>query len=128
MVEVFYLVPPMSRFLVTITIFGSFAWKIIYKGTIYGVSSLVIKQKFQRITPKNTELRQKWNIKSRKALFTLHTFISKEYIEHICDVKSLKQVWKSLEIQFTKKNTMQLQYLENELTRMTQGSLSIEEC
>lgn len=57
----------------------------------------------------------------------MHTLISKEYIEHVCDVKSLKQVWKTLERLFTKKNTMQLQYLENELAGTTQGSLSIEE-
>ena len=43
-------------------------------------------------TPKNAELRRKWKIKCRKALFTLRTLISKEYIDHVRDLKSPKQV------------------------------------
>nr|DAD45748.1 TPA_asm: hypothetical protein HUJ06_003978 [Nelumbo nucifera] len=71
--------------------------------------------------PQNAELRQKWKIKCGKALFALRTPISKEYIEHVHDLKSPKQLWETLEILFTQKNTMRLQFLENELTGMIQG-------
>ncbi|KAK8344206.1 hypothetical protein V6Z11_A07G063300 [Gossypium hirsutum] len=57
-------------------------------------------------TPQNTDLRRKWKIKCGKALFALRTSINKEYIDHICDLKSPKQ---------------------NELALVTQGNLSIEE-
>ncbi|KAA8519835.1 hypothetical protein F0562_014075 [Nyssa sinensis] len=43
-------------------------------------------------TPQNAELRRKWKIKCGKALFSLRTSINQEYIEHVCDVKSPKQV------------------------------------
>ena len=43
-------------------------------------------------TPHNAELHQKWKIKWGKALFTLRNLISKEYIDHVRDLKSLKQV------------------------------------
>ena len=43
-------------------------------------------------TPQNAELRQKWKIKCEKAVFTLRTLISKEYIDHVRDLKSPKQV------------------------------------
>lgn len=62
-----------------------------------------------------------------QSLFALRTSISQEYIAHIRDVSSPKQVWETLERLFTQKNTMRLQYLENELVRMTQGILSIPE-
>ncbi|KAA8538840.1 hypothetical protein F0562_025532 [Nyssa sinensis] len=48
-------------------------------------------------TPQNAELRRKWKIKCGKALFALRTSISQEYIEHIRDAKSPKQVWETLE-------------------------------
>lgn len=51
--------------------------------------------------------------------------INKEYIEHVHDVNSSKEGWETLERLFTQKNTMRLQYLENELAGMTQGNLSI---
>lgn len=78
-------------------------------------------------TPQNVELRRKWNIKSGKALFALRTSISKEYIEHVRDVASPKQVWETLDRLFTQKNTMRLQFLENELAGLVQGNLSISE-
>ena len=43
-------------------------------------------------TPQNAELRRKLKIKCGKALFTLRTLISKEYIDHVRDLKSPKQV------------------------------------
>ena len=55
-------------------------------------------------TPQNAKLRQ-WKIKCGKALFTLQTLISKEYIDHVRDLKSPKQVWETLQKLFTKKNT-----------------------
>ncbi|GMI96773.1 hypothetical protein HRI_003346600 [Hibiscus trionum] len=78
-------------------------------------------------TSQNVELRRKWKIKCGKALFALRTSISKEYIDHVRDLKSLKQVWETLQQLFTKKNTARLQFLENELALVTQGNLSIEE-
>ena len=44
-------------------------------------------------TPQNVELRRKCKIKCGKPLFTLRTLISKEYIDHVRDLKSPKQVW-----------------------------------
>ncbi|GMI99344.1 hypothetical protein HRI_003603700 [Hibiscus trionum] len=78
-------------------------------------------------TSQNVELRRKWKIKCGKALFALRTSISKEYIDHVRDLKSPKQVWETLQQLFTKKNTARLQFLENELALVTQGNLSIEE-
>ncbi|KAA8532301.1 hypothetical protein F0562_032334 [Nyssa sinensis] len=78
-------------------------------------------------TPQNVELQRKWKIKCGKALFALRTSISQEYIEHVRDVKSPKQVWETLERLFTQKNMMRLQFLENELAGMTQDNLSISE-
>ncbi|XVE83609.1 hypothetical protein DITRI_Ditri16bG0100900 [Diplodiscus trichospermus] len=43
-------------------------------------------------TPQNAELRRKWKIKCGKALFALRTSINKEYIDHVRDIKSPKQV------------------------------------
>ena len=34
-------------------------------------------------TPPNAELRRQWKIKCGKALFSLRTLISKEYIDHV---------------------------------------------
>ncbi|XP_071687311.1 uncharacterized protein [Rutidosis leptorrhynchoides] len=61
------------------------------------------------------ESRRKWKIKCGKALFALRTSISKEFIEHVRDLNSPKEVWDTLEKLFTKKNTARLQFLENEL-------------
>lgn len=55
--------------------------------------------------PQNAELQQKWKIRCGKALFAFQTSISKEYIEHVHDLKSPKQGWETLEKLFTKKNT-----------------------
>ena len=57
----------------------------------------------------------------------MRTLISKEYIVHVRDLKSPKQVWEILPKLFTKKNTARLQFLENELAVVTQGNFSIEE-
>ena len=78
-------------------------------------------------TPKNAELRKKWRIKCGKALFMLRTSISKDYIDHVCDIDSPRQVWQMLERVFTKKNNARLQFLENELAVITQGGMSISE-
>nr|DAD30116.1 TPA_asm: hypothetical protein HUJ06_031584 [Nelumbo nucifera] len=53
--------------------------------------------------------------------------LRKEYIEHVRDLQSPKQLWETLERLFTQKNTMRLQFLENELAGMIQGNLSIPE-
>ena len=53
--------------------------------------------------------------------------ISKEYIDHIRDLKSPKQVWETLQKLFTRKNTARLQFLNNELAVVTQANFSVEE-
>lgn len=78
-------------------------------------------------TPENAEPRRKWKIKCGKALFALRTSISKEFIDHVRDVSSPKEVWETLERLFSKSNTARLQLLENELAMLTQGGMSISE-
>ncbi|KAK9026279.1 hypothetical protein V6N11_039121 [Hibiscus sabdariffa] len=56
----------------------------------------------------NVEARRKWKIKCGKALFALQTSISKEFIDHVRDVNSPKQLWETLERVFSKKNTARL--------------------
>ena len=75
----------------------------------------------------NTEPRRKWKIKCGKALFALRTSISKEFIDHVRDVNSPKDVWNTLERLFSKKNTARLQFLENELAMTKQEGMSISE-
>ncbi|KAK3014348.1 hypothetical protein RJ639_008941 [Escallonia herrerae] len=77
--------------------------------------------------PENAEARRKWKIKCGKALFALRTSISREYIDHVRDVDSPREVWGTLERLFTKKNTARLQLLENDLATLTQGGMSISE-
>ncbi|KAG8370120.1 hypothetical protein BUALT_Bualt14G0084400 [Buddleja alternifolia] len=71
-------------------------------------------------TPENAEARRKWRIKCGKAMFALRTSISKEFIDHVREVDSPKEVWDTLEALFMKKNTSRLQFLENELDGLTQ--------
>ena len=78
-------------------------------------------------TPENAEPRRKWKIKCGKALFASRTSISKEFIDHVRDISSPKDVWETLERLFSKKNTVRLQLLENELAALTQGGMSISE-
>ncbi|KAK4407752.1 hypothetical protein Sango_0356200 [Sesamum angolense] len=49
----------------------------------------------------------------------LRTSMSREFIDHVHDVNSPKQVWDTLERLFSKKNTARLQFLENELAMIT---------
>ncbi|KAL0388999.1 UNVERIFIED_CONTAM: hypothetical protein Scaly_0257000 [Sesamum calycinum] len=53
----------------------------------------------------------------------LRTSISREFIDHVRDVNSPKQVWDTLERLFSKKNTARLQFLENELAMIKQEEL-----
>lgn len=78
-------------------------------------------------TPANADLRRKWKVKCGKALFALRTSISKEFIDHVRDITSPKEVWETLERLFSKKYTARLQFLENELAVSTQGGMSISE-
>ncbi|KAG6390865.1 hypothetical protein SASPL_148610 [Salvia splendens] len=78
-------------------------------------------------TPQNGEARRKWKIKCGKALFALRTSISKDYIEHVLNVQSPKEVWETLDRLFTQKNMMRLQFLENELAGTIQNKLTISE-
>ncbi|KAB2059408.1 hypothetical protein ES319_A11G300900v1, partial [Gossypium barbadense] len=58
-------------------------------------------------TYENVEVRRKWKIKCEKTLFALRTSISKEFIDHVRDVNSPKQLWETFERLFSKKNTAQ---------------------
>ncbi|TYH09630.1 hypothetical protein ES288_A07G111900v1, partial [Gossypium darwinii] len=58
-------------------------------------------------THENVEVRRKWKIKYGKTLFALRTSIRKEFIDHVRGVNSPKQLWKTLERLFSKKNTAQ---------------------
>ncbi|KAG6384138.1 hypothetical protein SASPL_156061 [Salvia splendens] len=78
-------------------------------------------------TPQNGEARRKWKIKCGKALFALRTSISKDYIEHVRNVQSPKEVWETLDRLSTQKNMMRLQFLENELAGTIQNKLTISE-
>ncbi|KAG8364043.1 hypothetical protein BUALT_Bualt19G0085100 [Buddleja alternifolia] len=73
------------------------------------------------------EARRKWRIKCGKAMFALRTSISKEFIDHVREVDSPKELWDTLEALFMKKNTSRLQFLENELAGLTQGDMSISQ-
>ncbi|KAJ0080953.1 hypothetical protein Patl1_12168 [Pistacia atlantica] len=77
--------------------------------------------------PEHAELRRKWKIKCGKTLFALRTSISKEFIDHVRDVSSPKEVWDTLEKLCTKKNMTRLRLLENELAMLKQGGMSISE-
>ena len=89
---------------------------------IYGAETVIPED-----TPQNAEPRRKWRIKCGKAMFVLRSSISKEYIQHVREMNSPKEVWETLDRLFTQKNTIRLQFLENELTGMLQGNLSIPE-
>ncbi|KAL0314881.1 UNVERIFIED_CONTAM: hypothetical protein Sangu_2332500 [Sesamum angustifolium] len=78
-------------------------------------------------TSENAEPRRKWKIKCGKALFALRTSISREFIDHVRDINSPKQVWDTLERLFSKKNTARLQFLENELAMINKEGMSISE-
>ena len=43
-------------------------------------------------TPQNAESCRKWKIKCGKAFFTLRTLISKEHIDLVRDLKSLRKI------------------------------------
>lgn len=77
--------------------------------------------------PENVELQRKWKIKCGKALFALRTSINKEFIDHVRDVSSPKDVWDTLERIFSKKNTARLQFLENDLAMLKQEGMSMSE-
>nr|DAD25144.1 TPA_asm: hypothetical protein HUJ06_026608 [Nelumbo nucifera] len=78
-------------------------------------------------TPQLADARQKWKIKCGKALFALRTSISKEYIDHVREFDSPKEIWNTLERLFTQKIAMRLQYLENDLASLNQGNMSISD-
>ena len=89
---------------------------------IVGIDSI-----FPIDTPENAESRRKLKIKCGKTLFTLRISISKEFIDHVCDVSSPKEVWDTLEKLFTKKNTTRLQLLENLLAMLRHRGVSISD-
>ena len=106
-------------------------WKLCMKAYLRGQDLCDLIEgddtKILADTPQNAKLHRKWKIECVKALFTSRTLISKEYINHVRDLKSPKQVWETLQKLFTKKNTARLQFLENELAVVTQGNFSVEE-
>ncbi|GJN24067.1 hypothetical protein PR202_gb11780 [Eleusine coracana subsp. coracana] len=70
---------------------------------------------------------RKWRIKASKAMFVLKTTIKEDLVEHIRDAKTPKEAWETLAKLFCKKNEARLQLLENELTGISQGTLSISQ-
>lgn len=105
-------------------------WKMCLEAYLQGQDLWEIvtgAEKEPEDTPNNAEVRRKWKIKCGKALFALRTSIGKEFIDHVRDVSSPKEVWDTFTRLFSKKNTARLQLLENELAVLTQGSLSISE-
>nr|DAD19723.1 TPA_asm: hypothetical protein HUJ06_021186 [Nelumbo nucifera] len=97
--------------------------------TQYGVEKLVgTNYRYWRMCMRPFfKSRRKWKIKCGKALFALRTSINKEFIDHVRDVSSPKEVWDTLERLFSKKNTTRLQFLENELAISKQEGMSISE-
>ncbi|XP_071699519.1 uncharacterized protein [Rutidosis leptorrhynchoides] len=53
--------------------------------------------------------------------------LDKEFIEHVRDLNSPKEVWDTLEKLFSKKNTARLQFLENELANSRQEEIDTNE-
>ncbi|XP_071704489.1 uncharacterized protein [Rutidosis leptorrhynchoides] len=106
-------------------------WKMCMEAYLQGQDLWELVAGSDAIIPVETleqgESRRKWKIKCGKALFASRTSISKEFIEHVCDLNSPKEVWDTLEKLFTKKNTARLQFLENELAISRQEGMSVSE-
>ncbi|XP_071705149.1 uncharacterized protein [Rutidosis leptorrhynchoides] len=105
-------------------------WKMCMEAYLQGQDLWELVAGSDAIIPVETleqgESRRKWKIKCGKALFALRTSISKEFIEHVRDLNSPKEVWDTLEKLFTKKNTARLQFLENELAISRQEGWSTQ--
>ncbi|XP_071742583.1 uncharacterized protein [Rutidosis leptorrhynchoides] len=78
-------------------------------------------------TLENIKSRRKWKVGCGKTLFALRTSISKEFIEHVRDITSPKEVWDTLEKLFSKKNTARLQFLENEFAILRREGMIVSE-
>ena len=78
-------------------------------------------------TNDNAKALRKWRIKARKDVFILRTTVQKEVLEHIRDADTPKKAWDTLATLFSKTNDARLQFLENELTSITQGTLTISQ-
>ena len=78
-------------------------------------------------TNDNAKALRKWRIKARKAVFILRTTVQKEVLEHIREADTPKKAWDTLATLFSKTNDAQLQFLENELASITQGTLTINQ-
>ena len=70
---------------------------------------------------KDTESQRQWKIKCAKALFALRTSISRESIDHIHDISSLKEVWETLKWLITKTKITRLKLLKNNLATLKRG-------
>ncbi|XP_071714556.1 uncharacterized protein [Rutidosis leptorrhynchoides] len=124
-------------------------WKMCMEAYLQGQDLWELVAGSDAIIPVETleqgESRRKWKIKCGKALFVLRTIttpvrawnekvrvvirtsISKEFIEHVHDLNSPKEVWDTPEKPITKKNTARLQFLENELAISRQEGMSVSE-
>ncbi|KAL0322020.1 UNVERIFIED_CONTAM: hypothetical protein Scaly_2498400 [Sesamum calycinum] len=71
-------------------------------------------------TFEKAEPRRKCKIKCGTALFALRTSISREFIDHVRNVNSPKQVLDTLERLFSRKNIAREQFLKNELAMIKQ--------
>ena len=70
----------------------------------------------------------KWNIKARKAMFTIKSTIEEEMPQHIKNAKTPKEAWDTFAtFFFSKKNNTWLQLLENELLLISQRNIIVDE-
>ncbi|XP_071688557.1 uncharacterized protein [Rutidosis leptorrhynchoides] len=106
-------------------------WKMCMEAFLQGHDLWELVSGGEAIIPietlENVESRRKWKVRCGKALFALRTSISKEFIEHVRDTTSPKELWDTLEKLFSKKNTARLQFLENELAISRQEGMSVSE-
>lgn len=65
---------------------------------------------------------QKWRIKACKAMLALKTTVEEYMLEHIRDVKTLKETWDTFAKLFSKKNDTKLQLLESELLSVSNAT------
>lgn len=60
-------------------------------------------------------------------MFVLRTTVQKELLQYIRDANTPKKAWDTLATLFSKTNDAQLQFLENKLASITQGTLTISQ-
>nr|DAD41070.1 TPA_asm: hypothetical protein HUJ06_015393 [Nelumbo nucifera] len=80
----------------TITNIAVCVWRPTLKDKIRGILFPAMIH-FQKILHSLLMQRRKWKIKCGKALFAPRTLINKEYIDHVRELDSPKEIWNTLE-------------------------------